>query len=293
MPIPRVPRDFGPMKALIARTACVTVLLLLESCVHLTQSSFLASYDRDIRNSTEAIESARGDAQRAAAFTRRGDAYSEKARYSRAFKLISPEEYARLFSLAIRDHDQAIALDSASAHAYYRRGRTYYDRAVLEVVVNGMLVGTDAARKAWFAPAITDFRKAIEKDPRHDRAWDSLGLSHETLGELDEAISDYTQEMALNTLGRIRLADAYCERGNSNQAEKKQAAAIMDYEKSIDAGSGGDGCSCDPYNPLLALYGEGRQYDQSWAVVQRAWKAGKWIAPDLLAILKKESGRSN
>ncbi len=50
---------------------------------------------------------------------------------------------------------------------------------------------------------------------------------------------------------------------------------------------------CDPYNPLLGLYSESRRYDQSWAVVRRALKAGKWVAPDLLAILKKESGRGN
>jgi tetratricopeptide (TPR) repeat protein len=278
----------------IARPLCLSVLLLLGllpgGC---GQASHLAGYERDINSSTRAIESARDDAHRAAAYTKRGDAYSEKARYSRAFKLISPEEYARLFSLAIQDHDQAIALDPANAEGYYRRGQAYYDRAVLEVVVNGTLVGTAAAHQAWFAPAVADFRKAIEKDARHDRAWDSLGLSHETIGQLDEAISDYTQEMALNSLGRTRLADAYCERGNANLKEKKHDAAIADYEKSVDTGSKADGCSCDPYNSLLGLYAEDRRYDLEWEVTRKAWKSGKWIAPDLLDRLKKESGRSN
>jgi len=286
----------GPMKALlhIARPLCLSVLLLLGlvlgSC---GQAYYLAGYERDINSSTRAIETARDDAHRAAAYTKRGDAYSEKARYSRAFKLISPEEYARLFGLAIQDHDQAIALDPANAEAYYRRGQAYYDRAVLEVVVNGTLVGTEAANQAWFAPAVADFRKAIEKDARYDRAWDSLGLSHETIGQLDDAISDYTQEMALNSLGRTRLADAYCERGNANLKEKKHAAAIADYEKSVDTGATADGCSCDPYNSLLGLYAEDRRYDLEWEVTRKAWKSGKWIAPDLLDRLKKESGRSN
>jgi hypothetical protein len=35
---------------------------------------------------------------------------------------------------------------------------------------------------------------------------------------------------------------------------------IADYEKSIDAGAIADGCSCDPYNPLLGLQ-RGRIYE--------------------------------
>ncbi len=283
----------GPMEARlnIGVPLCISVLLLLGGC---GPSYFLASYERGISSSTRAIETARDDAHRAAAYTKRGSAYSEKARYSRAFNLISPEEYTRLFGLAIKDHDQAIALDPASPEAYYNRGVTYYDRAVLEVVVNGTLVGDKATWNRWFDPAIADFRKATAKDPRHSQAWDRLGLSHETIGEFDQAIAAYTQVMAVDPkLGRSRLADVYCERGNSNQKEKKYDAAIADYEKSIDTGAIADGCSCDPYNPLFGLYTEARRYDQGWLVVRRARNYGKWIMPELLHRLQKESGRKN
>jgi hypothetical protein len=70
-----------------------------------------------------------------------------------------------LFGLAIKDHDQAIALDP-SAEAYFTRGATYYDRAEFEAVVDGKLMGSDADRKAWFEPATADFKMATEKDPR-------------------------------------------------------------------------------------------------------------------------------
>ena len=274
----------------IARVPCAAVFLILGGC---GQSWFLSGYERDISSSTKDIETARDDAHRAAAYSRRGSAYSEKARYSRAFKLISPDEYARLFGLAIKDHDQAIALDPASPEAYYSRGVAYYDRAVLEVVVNGTLVGNKATWNLWFDPAIADFRKATEKDSRHSLAWDRLGLSHETIGELDQAIDAYTQVMALDRkLGRARLADAYCWRAGTHQKDKNDDA-IADYEKSIDFGASDDGCSCDPYGPLLGLYGEGRRYDQGWVVVRKALSAGKWIAPDLLDKLQKESGRKN
>ena len=285
------------MKALlnIARPLYVSVLLLLGVLLGgCGQSWYLAGYERDISSATRAIETARDDAQRAAAYTKRGDAYSEKARYSRAFNLIPPDEYARLFDLAVKDHDQAIALDPASAEAYFNRGQAYYDRAVLEVVVNGTLVGDKATWNLWFDPAIADFRKATQKDARHELAWDRLGLSHETIGELDQAIEAYRQVMALDRkLGRARLADAYCERAGTHQKDKNDDAAIADYEKSIDFGARDDGCSCDPYNPLIGLYEQDRRYDQVWEVVHKAWKSGKWIAPDLLSILQKESGRRN
>jgi len=257
-------------------------------------SYYLASYERDIDSSTRAIDTARDDAHRADAYSKRGSAYSEKARYSRAFKLISPDEYARLFDLAIKDHDQAIALDPASAEAYFSRGVAYYDRAVLEVVVNGTLVGDKATWNLWFDPAIADFRKATEKDSRHSLAWDRLGLSHETIGELDQAINDYTQEMATDPkLGKSRVANAYCLRGTSNQKEKKYDAAVADYEKAIDLGAAADDWSCDPYNPLFGLYAESRRYDQGWEIVHKARTSGKWIMPELLDRLQMESGRSN
>ena len=270
-----------------------SVLLFLVGCNRIARVFYLSSYDRDISSATKDIESARDKASRAEAYAKRGSAYSEKARYSKAFKFISTDDYDRLFGLAIKDHDQAIALDP-SAEAYYTRGVTNYDRANLEAVVDGNLVGSEADHKAWFEPATADFKKATEKDPRFYLAWDRLGMSHEMTGELDQAISDYTQEMALNPLGRARLADAYCTRGGSTSPKEKQHdAAISDFEKSIELGATADGCSCDPYDPLLRLYTDGKRYDQAWGVVHTAQKSKKWIDPEMLNRLKKESGRSS
>ena len=169
----------------------------------------------------------------------------------------------------------------------FQPGQAYYDRAVLETVVDGRLVVSAAAQKGWFEPAVADFKKATERDGRFEQAWDMLGLTHETTGELDQAISEYSQEMALNRLGRSRVANAYCLRGDSDQKEKKYDAAIADYEKAIVLGATGDDWSCDPYNPLFGLYTEDRRYDQAWETVNQARKFGKWIAPELLDRLKK------
>ena len=300
----------------LATATLVSVLLFLPGCTRIARAFYLSGYDRDISSAAKSIESARDNSQRAEAYARRGSAYSEKARYCKAFKLISADEYGRLFGLAINDHDQAVALDPDRAEVYYSRGVSYYDRASLEAAVDGRLMGTEADRKAWFAPAAADFKKAIEKNPRLDLAWDRLGLTHETTGEIDDAINDYTQEMALNPLGRARLADAYCTRGSSNRKSTSQKdpdqkdqtqkvpsqkdpnqiendAAIADLEKSIELGATADGCSCDPYNPLLFRYTSGRRYDQAWTVVHKAQQSKKWIAPEFLDKLKKESERSN
>jgi len=278
------------MKTSLKVVALASVLISLGGCNRIDHELYLRSYDRDISSASKAIETASDDVHRAEAFAKRGSAYSEKARYSRAFKLISTDEYDRLFGLAVKDHNQAIALD-ASAEAYYTRGVTYYDRANLDAVVDGRLVGSEADRKAWFAPAAADFKKAVERDSQLYMAWDRLGLIHETTGELDQAIDDYSQEMRLNPLGRSRLADAYCTRGSSNPRDNQYDAAIADFEKSIDLGANADGCSCDPYNPLLTLYTNSRQYDQAWKVVHKAQKSKKWIAPESLEKLKRESGR--
>ncbi len=125
-------------------------------------------------------------------------------------------------------------------------------------------------------------------------AWDMLGLVHSSIGEWDNAISDFTQEMALNALGKTRLADAYCERGLSREREKSYGSAVADFEKAVEIGTTADGCSCDPYNPLVANYvGESRQYDKAWEVVHKAKKSKRWIAPELLESLKKGSGRND
>lgn len=119
----------------IAWPLCASLVLLLGGCDRIAQSLYLSGYERDIGNSTRAIETARDDAQRAAGYAQRGRAYSEKARYSRSFKLIPADEYGRLFGLAVKDHDRAVALAPGSAEAYFSRGQTYYDRADRKSVV--------------------------------------------------------------------------------------------------------------------------------------------------------------
>ena len=98
-----------PGLALLRGLAVLCILSLLGGC-EMGPSMFIGARDREISDSTQAVQSARNDIERAKAYSSRGTAYSEKARYSRISKLIPNEEYERLFDLAIKDHNQALAL---------------------------------------------------------------------------------------------------------------------------------------------------------------------------------------
>ena len=251
---------------------CIFLGSSLAGCVRVSRYLYLSSCDKAINRATKSIEASNG-AERAAGYADRADGYAEKARYSRAFKLISSEEYERLFDLATQDHRQAILLDPDNAEMYYRRGRTFYFRAALD-----LLDGTEA--KDFFVPARADFSKAIERNPKHEMAFDMRGLIDEDTGDLDAAISDFAQEAALNPRSRYRLADAYCQRGSQFLQQRKYQPATADFEKAIDVGSSSDGCACEPYNPLVAIYLEEHDYGKARTVVDRAQKAGKSIMPE-------------
>ena len=73
--------------------------------------------------------------------------------------------------------------------------------------------------------------------------------------------------------------------------EKRHELAIADLRKAIELGAPTEGCSCDPTSPLAWAYLDLKRYDESWAVVRRAQAAKRWIMPETLERLKKESGR--
>lgn len=303
-PVKESPKVTRPLRLAPLSSLCGFVLLassiVFVGCAGMGPGMFLNARDSDIKDSTQAIESARDDGERAKAYSSRGAAFSEKARYSRIFKLISNEEYERLFDLAIKDHNQAVALNPDNAEVYFNRAQAYYDRGALDLMEstlpspNGTLAkGKDG--KSWFDAAAPDFEQATEKDPKNSLAFDRLGLTYESNGEADKAIRAYTQEMALDPLGKSRLANAYCYIGFQRQQQKDFAAAAMAYQKSTEFGLADDQtCPYEPFESLVAIYTtETRQYDKAWEMVHQAQKVGRRIAPELIARLKSDSGRAN
>lgn len=241
-------------------------------------------YQGEIDRASRIIEAAPTDAARAGAYAARGRAYSNKARLSMLRNSIDRDEYVRLFALAIADHDRAVGLASSDAQMYFQRGLTYYDRAA-------QVHDVDADGTRWFDAARADFSTAVRMDPSEAAAHDYLGLVNQQTDRMDEAISDYTHVMALDPrLGRSRLADLYCNRGQARLREKDYDRAAVEFEKSVEFAGAGDGCSCEPYDQLAYIYIDATgQYDKGWELVRRARGSGRAIAREYVERLEKGS----
>jgi len=250
--------------------------------VRMYQGWNVSRYDDEIRRAGQAIAASANTTQRSAAYADRADAYSEKARYSRLMKLITIEEYNKLFDLALQDYNQAIALDPDNAEIYYRRGNAYYSRAGLDMIYAPYT-------SVFLAPAKADFSRAVEKNPKDAMALDMLGLTEGSMGDWTPALADFEQEAALKPSMRFRVSDAYCNRG-SRYPREKYDLAISDLKQAIQIRGTSDPCECEPYNPLLAIYlNQTREYDKARELVALAQRSGKWIAPEYLEQLKVSS----
>lgn len=262
-----------------------SVVGLIVGAIFLTacsQKLYLSQRDSEIRQATAAIAAAKNDAQRAAAYADRGDGYGEKARYSGVMKLVSVQEYNKLFDLAVQDFNQAVALDPQNAEMYYRRGHNFYNRAAVEMIM-------DIHATTYLQPAKLDFAKALEKNPKHFMALDMLGLSDASLGEWTEAIDVFGKEVALDSTKRFRLSDAYCNRGLGYLAGKQFERAAADFNQAIEleVRKQSDPCECEPYGSLMTIYlNQTHQYDKAREVAAKAQASGRWIAPQYLEQLQ-------
>ena len=95
--------------------------------------------------------------------------------------------------------------------------------------------------------------------------------------------------VVLNEVNR-HTSDSYYYYGyygryyNHYHGQKKYDAAAADYRKSIEIGGGADdGCACEPYESLVALYTvETRQYDEAWEMVHLAQRSNRRLSPELM-----------
>ncbi len=253
------------------------VLLICFMMIIMFQGWYSRS-DFEIGRAGRAIAASKNNVQRSAAYADRADAYSEKASYSRLMKRITDEEYNKLFDSAIQDYNQAIALDPDNAEIYFRRGNAYYSRAGLDMIYAPYA-------SDFLAPAKTDFSRVVEKNPKNAMALDMLGLADASMKDWTQAISVFEQEAALKPDMRFRVSDAYCNRG-SHYPKENYEQAISDLKQAIQIRGTSDPCECEPYNPMLSIYLQTREYDKAREVVALAQSSKKWIAPEYLEQLK-------
>jgi len=129
---------------------------------------------------------------------------------------------------ALRDYDQAIALNPNDATAYYNRGLTYHNLQ-------------------RYDEALRDYDQAIALNPNDAQAYNNRGNTYHNLQHYDEALRDYDQAITLNP----NYAQAYNNRGNTYHNLQRYDEALRDFDQAI---------TLNP-NFVQAYYNRGTIYD--------------------------------
>jgi tetratricopeptide (TPR) repeat protein len=167
----------------------------IDACVN---SNKQFSLDDQINGCTESIRSSRWSGKNLAwAYDNRCIAYKDKAQYD----------------TAMRDCNQAVALDAKDAYAYNTRGAIYHL--------------TDK-----YDQAIKEYSTAIELDPNFIDPLHNRGMSYAAEGDFNTAIDDYNSALRINP----RDALALYERGIAKQkiGDASGGAADIAAAKKID-----------------------------------------------------------
>jgi len=151
--------------------------------------------------------------------------------------------------------------------------------------VNNYNRGTVDLRKGKYNSAISNYTKAIEKDPRDASAYNRRAFAHVAKGEYDQAILDYTKAIKINS----KFAEAYCNRGNVHAFKDEGVAAISDYSKAIEISP----TFALAYNNRGIAYYKSGEYEKSWENVHKAQSLGYQIPEEFLTLLREASGREN
>ncbi len=124
------------------------------------------------------------------------------------------------FDDALTDFYAAIELDPAWVPAYVLRGKQFAASGDLDA-------------------ALSDYESAINAGPRDPMGHDQKARYHQTQGEYAQAISGWTDVMALAKIGSIYSSyrsEAYSGRGASYLLDGKVELAIKDYNEAIRLG---------------------------------------------------------
>jgi predicted negative regulator of RcsB-dependent stress response len=81
--------------------------------------------------------------------------------------------------LALQILDATVAMAPEEAEAWYLRAKVQYAEAKYDL-------------------ALADLNRALERDPKHYRALEQLGLAYEALGKKPEALETYRKALAIN-----------------------------------------------------------------------------------------------
>jgi tetratricopeptide (TPR) repeat protein len=114
--------------------------------------------------------------------------------------------------------------------------------------------GCQAIERGLYKDAIRLLTKAIEKDPKYDKAYYNRALAYAWMNKFDEALPDYNKAIEINP----NYSKALVGRGKVLQNKKKIKEALMDFNKAIEVGTDDP----DAYYNRGVIYLEGKIEDQ-------------------------------
>ena len=224
---------------------------------------------------------------------------------------------------AIADYTKAIELNPKQEEAYFVRGAAFgakketenaiadYSKALeinpkyIQAYINRALLYLMSANNE---KAVADINKVIEMNPKFAGGYYLRGLAYANKNNLEQAISDYTKAIELNP----RYTEAYANRGlayaynilerskiNPNAPtayvssgidyldKKTFTQALSDCDKALEINPQ----YLDAYVVRARVYMLANDFDNAWANIHKVERLGGAVKPELLAELKKASGR--
>lgn len=165
------------------------------------------------------------------------------AHHNRAIGYRRTAEYDR----AMRDYNEAIAIDGSYAHAFTDRGALSaflgdYDRAIADENEAIRLAPDSGAHyvrgyaydhKGQYEQAVQDFDEAIRLNPGNALALTARCFSRIALGQLDKAMADCNRSLQL----RPGYAYTLNSRGYVYLKTKNYRAAVADFDEALRGNS--------------------------------------------------------
>ena len=128
-------------------------------------------------------------------------------------------------------------------------------------------------------------KQKVKTELRDAEFYFNRGVTSYKKGQLDQAISDYTNALEINP----RLAEAYYRRGIAYVKKGQLDQAISDFTKAFEINPR----YAEAYYSRGVAYYFKREYGKSWKDVEKAQSLGHQIDPKFLDKLRRASGRQN
>lgn len=183
-------------------------------------------------------------------------------------------------------HDEltkAAMYDGKNYLYYYNLGRVQYMMKKYTAAKSSF--STSAMLNSAFAPArynlgltnlrlndqksaLSEFRKAHDVDPRHEKAYLEEARLLTKLGDLNGAVSAYTNVVKINNINRAALG----ELGNVYTQQKKYADAESSFRKSLAMLPAGTDDPLTYYNLSTVLFEQGKS-EEAIAYAKKAYES--------------------